>query len=196
MPYVLKKLGRRDEPSGSRTEAVAAAANESSASGAGNAAPAALQSTLGNAAVARSLTGQQGGAPGADAAAASAAGTKGNPSLFKFTTVVPHATPGKPGGWQETGLVTLKFFYWPRSSTFPNWWSSTLVVGVPVENFEGPVDPYFAAVESAYAADFAEKSLLDGRQVWFGELDFGPAFRKKMREVLAAEIPGARVNSY
>ncbi|HYP27462.1 MAG TPA: DUF4157 domain-containing protein [Blastocatellia bacterium] len=114
-----------------------------------------------------------------------------SPLLFAFHTVLPNPTPGQPGGWQETSVVTLRF----SDGRTGNTWSCRLIVGAPVESYLGPVDPTAAAVSAATAATTASTVVMHSRPAWLGEADYCPAFRTAMQATLAGLLPGARVSS-
>jgi len=114
-----------------------------------------------------------------------------SPSLFVFRTVIPNPTPGTPGGWQETGVVPLKFVDGRTSNS----WTCTVKVGVPIENFRGSVDPTLAASSAAAAATSSSSLVMHSRPAWLGSADYCPPFRAAMEAELKLAIPGARVTA-
>src|ERR1700752_2154710 len=114
-----------------------------------------------------------------------------SPSLFVFRTVIPNPTPGTPGGWQETGVVPLKFVDGRTSNS----WTCTVKVGVPIENFRGSVDPTLAASSAAAAAPSTSRLGMHSRPAWLGSADYCPPFRAAMEAELKLAVPGARVTA-
>ena len=116
------------------------------------------------------------------------------PSTFQFQTLIEHNSGG-PSGWHIAQVLIL---LGRLSTMFPRAATCDVEVGVPLENFEGPVTVEMAQQASATAADRAAREILTQRERPTASIC--ELFRKTMRHILGDRdtglIKGARVRKF